>query len=98
MRRLGRSAHPCLCLLSFFLFPVISLEKRSCYTYNLSQTMTMLNNPKTAATPAPHATDKPKYKGKSGAQILHEMLISTHKVDVMFGYPGGAILPVFDQL
>ena len=39
-----------------------------------------------------------KYKGKTGAQILHEMLISTHKVDMMFGYPGGAILPVFDQL
>ena len=41
---------------------------------------------------------KPKYKGKSGAQIFHEMLIQQHKVEVMFGYPGGAILPVFDQL
>ena len=41
---------------------------------------------------------KPRYKGKSGAQILHEMLIDRHKVEVMFGYPGGAILPVFDQL
>jgi acetolactate synthase-1/2/3 large subunit len=60
--------------------------------------MTMLNNTKSAATPAPATADKPKYKGKSGAQILHEMLISTHKVEVMFGYPGGAILPVFDQL
>src|SRR3954464_8897291 len=49
-------------------------------------------------TPAPAAHGKIKYKGKSGAQILHEMLISTHKVDVMFGYPGGAILPGFDQL
>src|SRR2546430_15186273 len=39
-----------------------------------------------------------KYKGKSGAQILHEMLVNDHKVDVMFGYPGGAILPMFDQL
>ena len=41
---------------------------------------------------------KPHYKGKSGGQILHEMLIQQHKVEVMFGYPGGAILPVFDQL
>ncbi|HEY8666636.1 MAG TPA: biosynthetic-type acetolactate synthase large subunit [Tepidisphaeraceae bacterium] len=41
---------------------------------------------------------KPRYKGKSGARILHEMLISTHKVDTIFGYPGGAILPVFDEL
>ena len=39
-----------------------------------------------------------RFKGKSGAQILHEMLIQTHKVEVMFGYPGGAILPVFDAL
>src|SRR6204780_322080 len=41
---------------------------------------------------------KPRYKGKCGAQIFHEMLIQQHKVDTMFGYPGGAILPVFDQL
>ena len=39
-----------------------------------------------------------KYKGKTGARILHEMLIEKHDVKVMFGYPGGAILPVFDQL
>ena len=43
-------------------------------------------------------SDKPKYKGKPGAQILHEMLVGTHKVEIMFGYPGGAILPMFDQL
>lgn len=41
---------------------------------------------------------KPRYQGKSGAQILHEMLIGPLGVDVIFGYPGGAILPVFDQL
>src|SRR5829696_6558915 len=50
-----------------------------------------------AKTPA---ASKPtaKYKGKTGAQILHEMLVNDHKVDTMFGYPGGAILPMFDQL
>ncbi|HET6251638.1 MAG TPA: biosynthetic-type acetolactate synthase large subunit [Tepidisphaeraceae bacterium] len=47
---------------------------------------------------APATPAKPRYKGKSGAQIFHEMLIQQHKVDTMFGYPGGAILPVFDQL
>jgi acetolactate synthase-1/2/3 large subunit len=57
--------------------------------------MTMLNKTETATTATPA---KSKYKGKSGAQIFHEMLIGTHKVEVMFGYPGGAILPVFDQL
>jgi acetolactate synthase I/II/III large subunit len=51
----------------------------------------------TQATTASTET-KPKYKGKSGGQIFHEMLIGPHKVEVMFGYPGGAILPVFDQL
>src|SRR5215212_905002 len=52
----------------------------------------------TDVKPASTASDKPKYKGKPGAQILHEMLIGPHKVDTMFGYPGGAILPMFDQL
>src|SRR2546423_11220066 len=51
--------------------------------------------PAAAATPA---ADKPRYKGKSGAQILHEMLIGPHKVDTIFGYPGGAVRPVFDEL
>jgi acetolactate synthase-1/2/3 large subunit len=50
------------------------------------------------ATATPAASARPKYKGKSGAQILHEMLIGPHKVDTIFGYPGGAILPVFDVL
>src|SRR3954464_8343752 len=44
------------------------------------------------------ASDKPRFKGKTGAKILHEMLIGPHKVEYMFGYPGGAILPVFDEL
>ena len=50
------------------------------------------------SAPASVSAAKPKYKGKSGAQIFHEMLIGPHKVEVMWGYPGGAILPVFDQL
>src|ERR1041384_7397904 len=56
--------------------------------------MTMLST----ATTATGAESKPKYKGKTGARIFHEMLINQHKVEVMFGYPGGAILPVFDEL
>jgi acetolactate synthase-1/2/3 large subunit len=48
--------------------------------------------------PAAARPAKPRYKGKTGAKILHEMLVQQHKVDVMFGYPGGAILPVFDEL
>src|SRR6185312_3537008 len=51
-----------------------------------------------AQTSAPPAPGKPRFKDKSGAQIFHEMLVQQHRVEVMFGYPGGAILPVFDQL
>jgi acetolactate synthase-1/2/3 large subunit len=58
--------------------------------------MTMLQTP-TTTTPAGQGT-QPKYKGKTGARIFHEMLVQQHKVEVMFGYPGGAILPVFDEL
>ena len=59
--------------------------------------MTLLNSPKITVPAAPTEA-KPKYHGKTGARILHEMLIGQHKVDTMFGYPGGAILPVFDEL
>ncbi len=38
-----------------------------------------------------------KYVGMTGAQIFHE-LMREHNVEVMFGYPGGAILPVFDAI
>jgi acetolactate synthase-1/2/3 large subunit len=57
---------------------------------------TLQTEPKLMSSAA--ETSKPKYKGKTGARILHEMLIQQHKVDTMFGYPGGAILPVFDEL
>jgi acetolactate synthase-1/2/3 large subunit len=62
--------------------------------------MTMLNDPasKSPAKAQAPSTGAPKYKGKTGARILHEMLVGPHKVEVMFGYPGGAILPVFDEL
>jgi acetolactate synthase-1/2/3 large subunit len=61
--------------------------------------MSMLKSETGKTTPAPAAaSDRPKYKGKTGAKILHEMLVGPHKVDLMFGYPGGAILPMFDEL
>ena len=48
-----------------------------------------------AAAPKGKTTDK--YVGMTGAQIFHEMMIE-HDVKHMFGYPGGAILPVFDAI
>ncbi len=38
-----------------------------------------------------------RYVGMTGAQVFHE-LMREHQVDVIFGYPGGAILPVFDAI
>lgn len=35
--------------------------------------------------------------GLTGGQIFHEMMIR-HNVDTVFGYPGGAILPVYDAI
>src|SRR5262245_28598128 len=58
----------------------------------------MHDTTKTAVSIKSAGSEKPKYKGKSGAKILHEMLVQQHKVEIMFGYPGGAILPVFDEL
>lgn len=43
----------------------------------------------------PKTTDK--FIGKTGAEIFHETLAEMG-VDCVFGYPGGAILPVFDAI
>ncbi|HWE97998.1 MAG TPA: biosynthetic-type acetolactate synthase large subunit [Tepidisphaeraceae bacterium] len=60
--------------------------------------MSIMQSDLQKSTESKPAAAKPRYKGKTGAQIFHEMLIQQHKVEVMFGYPGGAILPVFDEL
>jgi acetolactate synthase-1/2/3 large subunit len=41
--------------------------------------------------------DPSKFVGMTGAQIFHEMMVQ-HNVKQVFGYPGGAILPVFDAI
>lgn len=40
---------------------------------------------------------KPELKGLTGCQALCKAL-EKHGVDTMFGYPGGAILPLYDEL
>lgn len=37
------------------------------------------------------------FVGMTGGQIFHEMMLR-HNVKTVFGYPGGAILPVFDAI
>lgn len=41
--------------------------------------------------------DGKQFVGMTGAQIFHEMM-RHHNVTQIFGYPGGAILPVFDAI
>mmetsp|Transcript_5752 Transcript_5752/g.6632 ORF Transcript_5752/g.6632 Transcript_5752/m.6632 type:complete len:633 (+) Transcript_5752:154-2052(+) len=52
-----------------------------------------------SAFPAAEAgtSDDSVYVGKTGAEIFHQMMVQ-HNVDTIFGYPGGAILPVFDAI
>ncbi len=38
-----------------------------------------------------------RYAGLTGAQVFHEMLLE-EGVDVLFGVPGGALLPIFDAM
>ena len=52
--------------------------------------------------PAPPAAagargDPDRFIGLTGAAIIHELL-REHGVEIVFGYPGGAILPVYDAI
>ncbi|KII88244.1 hypothetical protein PLICRDRAFT_161157 [Plicaturopsis crispa FD-325 SS-3] len=47
--------------------------------------------------PAPDAVLDHSFIGMSGGEIFHEMMLR-HDVKQIFGYPGGAILPVFDAI
>jgi acetolactate synthase I/II/III large subunit len=47
--------------------------------------------------PVPSAPLDHTFVGMSGGQIFHEMMLR-HGVKHIFGYPGGAILPVFDAI
>ena len=46
---------------------------------------------------APSAHPADRFIGLTGAAIVHELL-REHGVEVVFGYPGGAILPVYDAI
>lgn len=47
--------------------------------------------------PTPNIPLDYSFIGMSGGQIFHEMMLR-HGVKQVFGYPGGAILPVFDAI
>src|SRR5690348_14158123 len=45
----------------------------------------------------PNAAYDHSFVGLTGGQIFHELMLR-HGVKQVFGYPGGAILPVFDAI
>ncbi|TPX56193.1 acetolactate synthase [Powellomyces hirtus] len=52
----------------------------------------------TSTTPATPSKDDPnEFVGMTGGEIFHEMMLK-HDVKTVFGYPGGAILPVYDAI
>ncbi|KAJ2761233.1 Acetolactate synthase, mitochondrial, partial [Coemansia sp. BCRC 34490] len=54
----------------------------------------------TSAQPLTQRTEKEydhSFVGMTGGEIFHEMMLR-HGVEKVFGYPGGAILPVFDAI
>ena len=59
--------------------------------------MKNLNARDYSTKPATAGPKTDKYKGLTGAQIYHEMM-REHGVKHIFGYPGGAILPVVDAI
>ncbi|TFK90280.1 acetolactate synthase [Polyporus arcularius HHB13444] len=64
------------------------------------QLPTRNNVPFPAPSLPPYAAEDPldhSFVGMSGGQIFHEMMVR-HGVKHVFGYPGGAILPVFDAI
>lgn len=48
---------------------------------------------KVEAKPSPKMTNKPR----TGADLLIQLLVEA-EVDTLFGYPGGAVLPIYDAL
>jgi acetolactate synthase I/II/III large subunit len=70
-------------------------------TSNLS-TKSRLSSPPTAGNPIRGAIESTRpqlgeLRELSGSEILWESVVE-HGVDVMFGYPGGAIMPAYDAL
>ncbi|ORX99928.1 acetolactate synthase [Basidiobolus meristosporus CBS 931.73] len=54
-------------------------------------------HPEPLKTPEQSGIHENSFVGMSGGEIFHEMMLR-HEVEHIFGYPGGAILPVFDAI
>ena len=52
---------------------------------------------KAKAKPKQTLPQKTTYEVNTGADLLMELLVEA-EVDTIFGYPGGAVLPIYDAL
>ena len=59
--------------------------------------MTSIAKPKKINAAKNEGKQNASFVGMTGGQIFHEMMLR-HNVKVVFGYPGGAILPVYDAI
>src|ERR1700738_4790464 len=53
--------------------------------------------PKTGSAPAAKSTAAPVVRELSGSAAVLEAFLA-EDVDIIFGYPGGAIMPIYDAL
>lgn len=80
-------------IFQFGYYRTISHSDRSAVaTEKAPKTVHPLSNKKSQAVEMDDS-----FVGMSGGEIFHEMMLR-HDVKHVFGYPGGAILPVFDAI
>ncbi|MCJ7545034.1 MAG: thiamine pyrophosphate-binding protein, partial [Phycisphaerae bacterium] len=53
--------------------------------------------PSVPGSPRRSPSEPGSLAGKTGAEIFHEILLR-EGVDILFGFPGGMVLPIFDVL
>ncbi|KAI0233140.1 Acetolactate synthase, mitochondrial [Massospora cicadina] len=86
-----------------FARPLVSSRfKSSAATSTIQSELEVFVSPRqpgpTAPAPLTNCPRKePSFVGMTGGQIFHEMMLR-HDVKHIFGYPGGAILPVYDAI
>ena len=75
-----------------------SITRRFSSSSSSSLTMNATQSSRTdKETALPGFESGERYIGMTGGEIIHELL-RMHNVDVIFGYPGGAILPLYDAI
>ncbi|CAG8625837.1 2711_t:CDS:2 [Funneliformis mosseae] len=84
---------------TYFAFISSRIYKRIKIKHTVPTFTSLVNNQRRwkASAIIPRTTYDSSFVGLSGGEIFHEMMLR-HGVEQVFGYPGGAILPVFDAI